>query len=140
MALCEVDQKGGDQALKNNGLAKNQDCHWLDQQDINTCMNNYEATKQSNKWLRQNGIAPETMNELEVQLLQAQKIAYNLLKDCGKLLGPNEATTLNNFLQASRNSTQRKKLTVNACYKVMNIGAAVNRKLFKSHRQLNQGK
>ena len=109
-------------------------------QNINTCMNNYEATKQSNKWLRQNGIAPETINELEVQLLQAQKIAYNVLKDCGKLLGPNEAASLNNFLQASRNAKQRKKLTVSACYKVMNIGAAVNRKQFKSHRQLDQGK
>ena len=127
-------------ALENNGLAQNQDGQWRELQDINTCMNNYEATKQTNKWLRQNGIAPDTMNELEVQLLQAQKIAYNLLKDCGKLLGPNEAATLNNFLQASRNAKQRKKLTVSACYKVMNIGAAVNRKQFKSLRQLNQGK
>jgi hypothetical protein len=140
MVLREVDQKGGDQALKNNGQIQIQICQCGFMPNINTCMNNYEATKQSNKWLRQNGIEPETMNELEVQLLQAQKIAYNLLKDCGKLLGPNEAASLNNFLQASRNAKQRKKLTVNACYKVMNIGAAVNRKLFKSHRQLNQGK
>lgn len=103
-------------------------------------MNNYEATKKTNKWLRQNGITPETMNELDVKLLIAQKIAYNLLKDCGKFLGPNEAASLNNFLQASRNAKQRKKLTINTCYKVMKIGATVNRKQFKSHRQLDQGK
>ena len=108
MALHEVDRYSWRMALENNGLAQNQDGQWRELQDINTCMNNYEATKQTNKWLRQNGIAPDTMNELEVQLLQAAK--------------------------------QRKKLTVSACYKVMNIGAAVNRKQFKTLRQLNQGK
>jgi hypothetical protein len=40
MALHEVDQKGGDQALKNNTAIKNQDCHWLELQDINKFVSN----------------------------------------------------------------------------------------------------
>jgi hypothetical protein len=39
MALREVDQKNGDQALKNNGRSKIQDCQWLELQDINNFIN-----------------------------------------------------------------------------------------------------
>ena len=67
-------------------------------------MNNYEATKQTNTWLRQNGIDPEIFNKLDVEILQAQMIATNLLKHHGKLLDQNEAASLNNFLQATRNA------------------------------------
>lgn len=102
-------------------------------------MNNYQAEKQTDNWLRQNGIDPNKLNELDIELLQAQMIATNLLKHHAKLLGQNEAASLNNFLQAIRNGKKRRKLTLKTCYKVMNIGTAVNRKLFKSHRQLGQG-
>lgn len=100
-------------------------------------MNNYEATKQTNTWLSQNGIDPEIFNKLDVEILQAQMIATNLLKHHGKLLDQNEAASLNNFLQATRNAKKRRKLTLKSCYTVMNIGTAVNRKLFKKYRQQN---
>ena len=101
-------------------------------------MNNYEAEKQTNTWLRQNGIDPEILNKLDVEILQAQMIATNLLKHHGKLLGQNEAASLNNFLQATRNAKMRRKLTLKSCHKVMNIGTSVNRKMFKKSRQLNR--
>jgi hypothetical protein len=102
-------------------------------------MNNYQAEKLTDNWLRQNGIDPSKLNEFGVQLLQAQMIATNLLKHHAKLLGQNEAASLNNFLMAVRNSKQRRRLTLKSCYKVMNIGTDVNRKLFKINRQLNRG-
>lgn len=98
-------------------------------------LNNYESTKLTNKWLRDNGINPEILSDLNIQILQAQMIATNILRHHGKLLEQNEASSLNNFLKASRNGKLRQKLTLTACYKVMNIGAAVNRKIFKTHRQ-----
>jgi hypothetical protein len=110
----------------------------LDLLGLNTSMNNYQAEKQTDNWLRQNGIDPNKLNELDIELLQAQMNATNLLKHHAKLLGPNEAASLNNFLQAFRNGKQRKKLTLKNCYKVMNICTEVKRKLFKSHRHLGQ--
>ena len=90
----------------------------------------------SNYWLKANGINPKNLLAERVDLLQAQKIAHNILKDHVKLLGQNEAASLNNFLLAMNNGAKRKKLTKNACYKVMNIGTAVNRKLFTAHRKI----
>jgi hypothetical protein len=98
-------------------------------------LNNYESTKLTNKWLRDNGINPEILSDLNIQILQAQMIATNILRHHGKLLEHNEAALLNNFLKASRNGKLRQKLTLTACYTVMNIGATVNRKIFKMHRQ-----
>ena len=98
-------------------------------------LNNYESTKITNNWLRQNGIDPDMLSDLNVEILQAQMIATNILRHHGRLLERNEAASLNNFLKASRNAKLRQKLTLTACYKVMNLGAAVNRKLFKMHRQ-----
>jgi hypothetical protein len=39
-SLREVDQKGGEQALKNNGLIQIQDCELLELQDINKFVGN----------------------------------------------------------------------------------------------------
>lgn len=102
-------------------------------------MNNYQAEKQTDNWLRQNGLDPNKLTEFRLHLLQAQMIATNLLKDHAKLLGQNEAASLNNFLKAMRNGKQRRKLTLKSCYKVMNIGKDVNRKIFKTNRQLKRG-
>jgi hypothetical protein len=98
-------------------------------------LNNYESTKLTNNWLRENGIDPDMLSDLNVEILQAQMIATNILRHHGRLLEQNEAASLNNFLKASRNAKLRQKLTLTSCYKVMNLGAAVNRKLFKMHRQ-----
>ena len=101
--------------------------------ELNTDMQN--KYKNSNYWLKANGINPKMLMAERLDLLQAQKIAHNLLKHHAKLLGQNEAASLNNFLLAMNNGKKRKKLTKNACYKVMNIGTAVNRKLFTTHRK-----
>jgi hypothetical protein len=45
VALREVDLHSWRLALKNNGLAKNQDCRWLQLQDINMFVSNQQGTK-----------------------------------------------------------------------------------------------
>ncbi len=92
---------------------------------------------QTSTWLKQNGISPEHFAETKIYLLQAQKVATNLLKNHAKLLEQNQAHTLNNYLQAMTNKKKRNKLTEAQAHKVMNIGTQANRKLFKQHRQLN---
>ena len=90
------------------------------------------------KWLKDNGLYPNTVYSLPSHLVQAQKIAYNLLKHNARLLGLNEAATINNFLHAMSFTKLREKLTEAECYKIMNIGKAVNRKLFKAHKALKR--
>ena len=88
----------------------------------------------ADRWLMSNGIAPEKLLTIDIELLQAQRIAHTVLKHHATLLGQNEAASLNNFLHKMANGGTRKKLTEKDCYRVMNIGTAVNRKLFKQYR------
>ena len=62
---------------------------------------------QTSTWLKQNGISPEHFAETKIYLLQAQKVATNLLKNHAKLLEQNQAHTLNNYLQAMTNEKKR---------------------------------
>jgi hypothetical protein len=95
----------------------------------------YKAEKQTNDWLKDNGLNVENFFDIELHLVQAQMIANNILKHHAHLLGQNEAHSLNNFLLAMRNRKKRSKLKIASAYKVMNIGNAVNRKLFKEHKR-----
>ena len=90
--------------------------------------------KQTDNWIKQNGMDAKSFNATDIELLQAQKIAHRLLKDYSKLLGQNEAGTLNNFNHAMNNGRMRSKITQQQCYTVMNIGKAVNRKIFKANK------
>jgi len=88
--------------------------------------------QQATRWLKDNGLNTEYFADIELHLVQAQQIATNILKNHAKLLGQNEAHTLNNFLQAMTNKKKRAKMNTAQAYKVMNIGNAVNRKMFKA--------
>ena len=65
-----------------------------------------------------------------IELVQATRIATNLLKHDAKLLEQNQVHTLQTFLQAAQ-SKDRNKITQGQCFKIMNIGTKINRKLFK---------
>lgn len=93
-----------------------------------------KAEQQTNRWLKDSGLDVQSFADTQLHLVQAQKIATNILKNYGKLLGQNEAHSLNNFLSAMRNKKKRAKLTTTQAYKVMNIGNAVNRKMFKASK------
>lgn len=88
--------------------------------------------QQATRWLKDNGLNAEYFADIELHLVQAQQIATNILKHHTKLLGQNEAHVLNNFLQAITNKKKRAKMNAAQAYKVMNIGNAVNRKMFKA--------
>jgi len=87
--------------------------------------------KQTETWLRSNGITKQQFSDLDTGLLQAKRVATNLLKNHARLLAQNQAHTLNNYLQAMSNGTKRKKITQAQALKILNIGTEVNRKLFK---------
>jgi hypothetical protein len=100
---------------------------------------NKRDTKQrheSERWLKSNGVNVAHVYVGTTELFQATKLATTTLREHGKLLGRNEAITLNNFLQATRNTKKREKITQGQCFKVMNIAKQAQRlcaKLAKKH-------
>ena len=94
-----------------------------------------KSEMKSDAWMRENGIVPERLQHLAIEVLQAQKIAKNLLTKHGSLMTKEQVELVQNFYKSSRSSLKRRKPTKKACLQVMNIGAAVNRKKFKSDRQ-----
>jgi len=100
-------------------------------------MKNTHAETALRSWLTENGLSSQELENTDLHLLQAQRIAHNTLKYHAALLEQNQAAVLNNFLRAM-GSSGRKKLKPAHAKKVMNIGAAVNRRLFKQHRQLKR--
>jgi hypothetical protein len=102
---------------------------------LNNCMNNYTAERKEKKWLADNGINHKTFVNDPLHLVQAQQIAHNILKHHGQLLAQNEVHTLNQFLIQARGKQSKQRITVRQAQTVMNIGASVNRKVFKKIRQ-----
>lgn len=95
-----------------------------------------KSEKQTKLWLKDNGLSADYFADVALHLAQAQKVAANILKHHAHLLERNEAHSLNNFLRAVRSSKLRHRITATHAYKVMNIGNAVNRKLFKAHKKV----
>ena len=108
----------------------------MDNTTYNIQRQTIKSEKQTAIWLKENGLNAEHFADIDLHLVQAQKIATNILKHHAEYLGKNEAHSLNNFLLAMRNSKKRAKLTTASAYKVMNIGNAVNRKLFKAYKKV----
>ncbi len=100
-------------------------------------MKNLHAEIALRSWLTENGLSAEHFEDTDLHLLQAQRIAHNLLTHYPKLLDYNQTASLNNFLRAMSGS-QRKKLKLAHAQKVMNIGTTINRKLFKQYRELQR--
>jgi hypothetical protein len=88
-----------------------------------------QHTLQTNAWLKHNGVNVAHIYVGTAELFQATKLATHTLKQHGKLLKHNQANTLNNFLQSTRNAQKRKKITQAQCFKVMNI-AKQSQRLF----------
>jgi hypothetical protein len=109
----------------------------MDNTTYNIQRQTIKSEKQTAVWLKENGLNTELFADIQLHLVQAQKIATNILKYHAHLLEQNQAHSLNNFLRAVRSSKLRNRITATHAYKVMNIGNAVNRKLFKAHKKLN---
>lgn len=92
-------------------------------------------TKQTNRWLKSQGLSAEAFAKMDMILLQAQQIAHNCLKHHGRLLKDIEAQVLNQFLQRLKKNALRQSIKPAQVYKVMNIGKSLNRRVFKQYKQ-----
>jgi hypothetical protein len=92
-------------------------------------MNNTQD-KLIKQWAADMGSNAKRVFADNIDLIHATRIATNLLKHDAKLLEQNQVHTLQNFLQTAQ-SKDRNKITQGQCFKIMNIGTQINRKLFK---------
>jgi hypothetical protein len=101
---------------------------------INNCM----KVNRVDNWVEQNGMNCKYFAALPLAVVQAQKTAHNIVTHHLALLTREQALLLNQYLQTMKNGKKRAKITQAQCYKVMNIGKSVNRKLFKAHKALQR--
>ena len=92
-------------------------------------MNNTQD-KLIKQWAADMGSNAKRVFADNIDLIHATRIATNLLKHDAKLLEQNQVHTLQTFLQAAQGK-DRNKITQGQCFKIMNIGTQINRKLFK---------
>ncbi len=99
----------------------------------------HDHTPISDVWLRANGIAPSTLLTQPLYVLQAQRIAHDLLQHHADWLDAAQQQDLRSFCVRAAKATGKKKpqswVSKTACVQVMNLGSALNRRLFKEQRQ-----
>ena len=82
------------------------------------------------KWATDIGSNAKRVFADNIKLIHATRIATNILKHDAKLLEQNQVQVLQAFLQSAQGK-DRNKITQGQCFKIMNIGTQINRKLFK---------
>lgn len=97
-------------------------------------------TRQTDAWLRSEGVSPDSLATIDSELVKAQRIAYTCLKHHHQLLTKQEAEMLTRFLQSMETRRTRRRIKASRTHKVMNIGNRINRQLFKQLKQLRQTK
>lgn len=103
-------------------------------------MNNYKAEKQTADWLKQNGMDEKSFTVIELPFLQAQQVAFALMKYHAAMLDDEQIEFVSNYLKDINNKHKRKMLTKGIVYKVLNLGKKCNRQLFKKHKAINKGR
>jgi hypothetical protein len=96
------------------------------------------AEKPANEWLAENGLCAKQLLKTELVIQQAQIAAHNMSKHHADLLTSQQASLIQNFIKAASHYNTRIRLQKKHGFKILNISTAINRKLFKQHRQLNK--
>lgn len=103
-------------------------------------MNEYKADKQTTDWLKANGWDEKTFTVIELPFLQAQQVAYCLMKYHTALLNEEQTDLLSNYLIDIKHKAKRHKITKKTVYRVLNLGTKINRQLFKAHKAINNSR
>lgn len=99
----------------------------------------HDRTPISDAWLRDHGIAPSALLTQPLYVLQAQRIAYDLLQHHVSWLSTEQQQHLQCFCarvaKTMGNKRIQSRVSQSACVQVMNLGTRLNRQLFKEQRQ-----
>lgn len=117
---------------------------------LNTCMKNRKPTqlqrqiesktqkdtKQSNDWLKENGINSQTFAFTHVKLIQAKQKAHDLLNNYKNLLTPAQEKKLKDFQIKMNTGHIRKKLKPEAAKAIFVISTQIKRKAHKLAQEI----
>lgn len=98
-------------------------------------MNNYQAEQLTANWLKQNGMDEKSFMVIDLPFIQAQQVAFALMKYHAELLDDDQTEFVSSYLEDIKHKAKRKKLTATKAYRVLNIGTKINRQLFKANRK-----
>jgi len=98
-------------------------------------MNNYQAEKLTSTWLNDNGLDEKSFMVIELPFIQAQQVAFALMKHHADLLDEEQVDFVRSYLEVMNNKAKRKKLTKKIAYRVLNLGKQINRQIFKAYKR-----
>ena len=98
-------------------------------------MNNYQAEKLTSTWLNDNGLDEKSFTVIELPFIQAQQVAFALMKHHADLLDEEQVDFVRSYLEVMNNKAKRKKLTKKIAYRVLNLGKQINRQIFKAYKR-----
>jgi hypothetical protein len=98
-------------------------------------MNDYKADKQTADWLKANGMDEKSFMVIDLPFIQAQQVAFALMKYNAALLNEEQTELLTTYLKDINNKVTRKAVTKTNVYKVLNLGTKINRRLFKAYKR-----
>lgn len=97
-------------------------------------MNEYKADKQTAEWLKQNGMDEKSFTVIDLPFLQAQQVAFALMKYHAALLNEEQTDLLTTYLKDIKHKAKIKTVTKTRVYKVLNLGTKINREVFKTYK------
>lgn len=90
------------------------------------------AETETQQWIRNNGMNVKLFNTTHIKLLQAEKLAHQLINVYKSLLTTSQIQILDHFLKRMKIKKIRQKLKPEAANQILNIGTKIKR---LSHRQ-----
>ena len=120
---------------------------------LNTCMKKAETTEirrvtegttnyATDKWLKSVHITPKYLSStaIDTEFLMAQREAETLQKSFASYLTARQSYQLGDYLKRLSIRKQRETMPISAAYRVLNIAAKINSKLFSVNKKLNKKK
>jgi len=117
-------------------------------QDLLSLINGYKheirprrlVEKQTNDWLKVNGLNEQYLARLTKDQLRALQACHYLFTFKAYSLTNKQRKRLRNYRRTLRNEQLRHTITQSHTYAILNLNKKLNRQTFKQHRQLDADK
>ena len=73
-------------------------------------MSKYQEDKQTAEWLKQNGMDEKSFTVIELPFIQAQQVAFALMKYHAELLDEEQIAYVSSYLEEIKHKAKRKNL------------------------------
>lgn len=89
-------------------------------------------------WLKMNGLNPDAITDVCIEVLDAQRLAHAVLQRHRNLLTPKQLQLLNDFKHKLNDKKKRQKLKPSSAYPVLNLCTKINRQAHRIELEVRQ--